>query len=72
MTRLTYYIVNHSTKEYCYGEPREPIFIALDRVLTKYNNWRRNNNICIMPEDTSSMVASEYLQYNLQYTNLDE
>ena len=71
MTRLTYYIVNHTTKEYCGGEPREPIFIALNRVLAKYNNWQRNHNIIIMPEDPSSMVASEYLQYNLQYKNVD-
>lgn len=72
MSRLTYFIVNHTTKEYCSGEPREPIFVALNRVLAKYDNWRRAHNIHIMPEDTSSMVASEYLQYNLQYNNLDD
>jgi hypothetical protein len=72
MARLTYYIVNHTTREYCGGEPRDPIFIALDKVLAKYHNWRRNDNIVIMPEDTSSMQAAEYLAYSVQYKNLDD
>jgi len=72
MSRLTYFIVNHTTKEYCGGEPNEPIFILLDNILEKYNTWRSSHDIRIMPEDPSSMVASEYLQYNLQYKNLDD
>ena len=70
--RLTYFIVNHTTKEYCSGEPRDQIFVALDKILANHTTWRRTHDIHIMPEDTSSMEAYEYLEYRLQYKNLDD
>jgi len=71
MSDLTYYIVNHTTKEYCDGEYNESIFITLDKLLAKYTNWKKEHNIRIIPESHSSMQSYESLKYNLEYKNLD-
>jgi hypothetical protein len=72
MPELTYYIVNHTTKEYCDGEYyNESIFTTLDKLLEKYSNWKKEHNIRIIPESHSSMEAYESLKYNLEYKNLD-
>ena len=71
MSGLTYYIVNHTTEEYCNSQYRESIFITLDRLLAKYSNWQKDHDIRIMPENYSSLEACEKLDYYLKYTNLD-
>jgi hypothetical protein len=59
-------------KEYRSGDPRDQIFVALDKILAKHTTWRRTHDIHIMPEDPSSMEAYEYLEHSLGYKNLDD
>ena len=71
MSPPTYYLINHTRKEFCFFENDISIFLVLDATLTKYIHWKTTDDICIDSEDACSCALMEDLVNDGGYLNLD-
>jgi hypothetical protein len=71
MSPPSYYLVNHTRKEFCLFENELPIFLALEIVLDKHKNWRNLDNVLIESDNSGSCIVLEYLTNEMEYKNLD-
>ena len=71
MSPPTYYLINHSQKEFCYFENDIPIFHILDAILEKYDHWSKNDDIVIDSQDACSSDLVEYLVNDAGYRDMN-
>jgi hypothetical protein len=71
MSPPSYYLVNHTRKEFCFYEDELPIFLALEMVLQKHTNWKNTDNVRIKSENSCSCTVLEYLTNDMEYKNVD-
>ena len=71
MSPPSYYLVNHTRKEFCFFENKLSIFVILEVALQKHTNWNNIDNVSIESENSGSCILLEYLTNDMEYTNLD-
>jgi hypothetical protein len=68
---MSFYLINHSAKEFCTFDNAIPIITALKRSL-RANNWQSTDDICVDYEDTNSFNLLNHLVNALVYINMDD
>ena len=71
MSPPSYYLVNHTRKEFCFFDNELPIFLVLESALQKHTNWKNTDNVRIKSENSGSCIVLEYLTNDMEYKNLD-
>jgi hypothetical protein len=72
MSRIQYYLVNHTRKEFCYFNARAPVYEELKRITEAWPKWKTTDTIMIKGEDESKAPDMwENLTMNLRYRDLD-
>lgn len=72
MSRIQYYLVNHTHKEFCYFNARIPIYEELKRIIDTWPKWATTDTIKIEGDDESKYPDLwQHLTVNLQYRDLD-
>lgn len=71
MSQPTYYLINHTRKEFCYFENEIPIFQTLDAILKKYPQWKNTDDITVDSQDACSSDLVEHLVNDAGYTDLE-
>jgi hypothetical protein len=66
----TYYLVNHTTKEFCFFENDASIFDVLEEAIKKCK-WKKTDHVAIDSEDASHYYLLDYLKNN-NYRMMDE
>jgi hypothetical protein len=72
MSRIQYYLVNHTHKEFCYFNARIPLYEELKRIMGAWPKWASTDTIMIKGEDESKAPDLwDNLTMNLNYRDLD-
>ena len=71
MSPRSYYLINHTHKEFCYVEHDMPIFHVLDEIMLKFDHWTKSDDIVIDSQDACSSDLVEYLVNDLGYIDMD-
>jgi hypothetical protein len=72
MSRIQYYLVNHTLQEFCVFNERIPIYEELKRIADTWPKWSTTHTIMIRGQDESKAEdVWEYLTINLKYKDLD-
>ena len=71
MSPRSYYLINHTHKEFCYVEHDMPIFHVLDEIMMKFDHWTKSDDIVIDSQDACSSELVEYLVNDLGYMDID-
>ena len=70
MSLPSYYLVNHTRKEFHYFDNKQSIFKILKESLEAYPEWKETDDLHVESEDGSTDYI-EYL-YKLEYKDLQE
>jgi hypothetical protein len=68
---MSFYLINHSAKEFCTFDNGIPILTAFKQAL-RANNWQSTDDICVDYEDTNSFDLLNHLVNALVYINMDD
>ena len=70
MSPPTYYLINHTRKEFCFFDHDISIFTVLDDTLNTHIHWKNTDNILISSELAGSCALLEHLTNVAEYTGL--
>ena len=71
MSPPTYYLINHSQKEFCFFENDMPIFHVLDEIMKRFDHWTKTDDIVVDSQDACSSDLVEHLINELGYSDMD-
>ena len=72
MSPTSYYLINHTKKEFCGFNTDIPVFEMLELALKTYINWKDSDNIRIDSEwSSNSCFLMEHLMNNLNYRDVE-
>ena len=72
MSRIQYFLVNETRKEFCSFNDRVPIHEELKRIMELWSRWKSVDRIMIRgQEESKGTDLWDHLTMNLEYKDLD-
>jgi hypothetical protein len=71
MSPATFYLINHTTKEYCIFENSISIIKSIETTIKLYENWSLIDDIRVDFQLSNQTDVISHLENNLKFRDLD-